>query len=155
MKVRWSLCVAVTIALSLSLSGCAVEQPLDKYVDVTGKVTYHGEPVNKGGIHFLPVEKGGLPATGDIIRGEIKNVTTRAQGDGVLPGSYKVAITAFEESESKRSTVSPGVIDPQEVQRAAENARTLIPPRYNNASDSGLTADVAPGHGVFNFELVD
>jgi hypothetical protein len=136
-----------------ALSGCAIEVPDSKYLQISGKVTYHGEPVESGAIHFLPEEAGGFPASGVIEKGQIKDVTTRKSGDGILAGIYKVAISASEGPVLEGRTSS--VPDPGQVERLAAESKSLIPPRYNNARDSGLRANVSPTNRVFDYELED
>jgi hypothetical protein len=155
-SIRAAILLIAPIALA-ALSGCPLEDvEKDLPLSITGTVTYHGGPVKKGAIHFLPVAPGDSPASGAIVDGEIKDVFTRTPGDGIKPGKYRIAITAFDEafleSVAKRDANGP---DPVEVGRAADNIRKLIPPRYSNPRDSGLTAEFSPSHRTLDLKLVD
>ena len=137
--------------------GCSIEEDhRDHYLPVTGRVTYNGGPVKMGTIHFVPVDPGNSPASGLIADGEITGVFTRTQGDGIKPGTYKIAITAYDEaflkSVAKRDASGP---DPVEVGRAAENIKKLTPVRDSNSRESGLTAEFSPRTPPLHLELVD
>ena len=152
---RMSLVVLATLVF---LPGCEIklEEDISGHLPVTGTVTYQGKPVLQGQIHFLPVEPRTPPASGTIRDGAIKDVFTRQPGDGVKSGRYRIAITtyddAFQKSVAKRDYTGP---DPEEVARAANQVKKLIPVRYNNARDSGLSADLSPSHYTLRLELVD
>jgi hypothetical protein len=141
----------------LTFSGCLaeVEDP-DRGLAISGTVTYRGSPVKMAAIHFLPTVVGGLPASGRIVDGEIKDVFTRTQGDGIKAGKYRIAIMsydeAFLESTAKRDFNGP---DPAEVARAANNFKSSIPIKYNNSRESGLVAEISPANRTLHLELVD
>ena len=147
-----------TLIILASHSGCTIEvdDHRDQHLPITGKVTYRGEPVERGAIHFLPIDPVNPPASGVILNGAIKDVFTRKPGDGARSGRYRIAISAFGEdlavSASKRDALGP---DPKEVTRIANQAKILIPVRYANARDSGLTAELSLGHHTLDLELVD
>jgi hypothetical protein len=90
------------------------------------------------------------------VNGEIKDVFTRTQGDGIKAGKYKIAIMSFDEafleSMARRDFNGP---DPDEVARAANNFKSSIPIRYNNSRESGLVAEISPGNRTIHLELVD
>ena len=140
-------------------TGCVVDESddPDRPVQVSGRVTYRGKPVERGMIHFLAVNPATNPtASGSITAGEIRAVSTRRPGDGIKPGRYKIAITAFDDdlvqSARKRDGTGP---DPIEVSRAANQIKKLIPVRYNNARESGLVAELTAAHHALDLELVD
>ncbi len=126
------------------------------FVPVSGGVKYRGEPVKRGTINFVPMATNGVAATGDVVDGKIKNVTTHTQGDGAKVGKYRVTIIAFDEAYvegvAKRGPNGP---DPQAVTELAANAKPLIPGRYGNAKDSGLTAEVTASANDFHYDLSD
>jgi hypothetical protein len=155
-SIRVGLCL-VALTVPSAFSGCLaeVEDP-DRGIPISGTVTHHGSPVKKGAIHFLPTIAGGLPATGSIADGVIKDVFTRTPGDGIKAGKYRVAIVSFDEafleSGSKRDFYGP---DPDEVARAVNNFKSSIPARYSNSRESGLVAEISPAHTAIHLELVD
>ena len=127
-----SLC-SILPALAL-LSGCGgrgVEQ-----IQVTGTVTFDGGAMpGPGTIYFTPVTAPeGTPlrpgtarfeADGSYIAGSFED------GDGLFPGTYKVAFHCWE--------VSPNMEDVQAV--------SFIPDKYTNAASSGFSVDVPAGSG--------
>jgi len=150
------LVVIIPIALAAT-PGCTVgDDEQDRHLAITGTVTYNGGPVKQGMIHFLPVDPRSPPATGAIADGEIKDVFTRTHGDGIGPGKYRIAITSYDdallESVARRDAGGP---DPDEVARAAAKIRKLIPVRYSNSRESGLTADFSPANRTLRLELAD
>jgi hypothetical protein len=155
-SVRFGLCL-LALTVPWTFSGCLaeVEDP-DRGLPISGTVTYRGSPVKRAAIHFLPTVAGGLPASGAIVDGEIKDVFTRTQGDGVKAGKYRIAIMSFDEaflaSMAKRDFNGP---DADEVARAANNFKSSIPIRYNNSRDSGLVEEISPSHHTIHLELVD
>lgn len=156
-----STCVQLTLTTLLSLAihfGCTIEvdEHLDQHLVITGKVTYHGETVKRGVIHFLPIDPANPPSSGVIADGAIKDVFTRKPGDGVRSGKYKIAITAFDkdlaERAAKRTPFGP---DPNEVTRIANQTKKLIPLRYANVRESGLTAEFSLSAHSLELDLVD
>ena len=110
---------------------------------VSGTVTFKGQPLDVGTISFRPA---GTSVTAD---GLIENGSYSISRDhGLVPGKYKVVISAGDGSKTKREAgVAPGS-EPRPKRQAIER----IPPQYNSAST--LTAEVtAGGKNVFPFDL--
>ncbi len=155
---RAGVCLLALTAPAVPLGCLEQGDDINRPLIITGTVTYHGSPVKQGTIHFLPVVTGNLPATGAIANGEITDVTTRKHGDGIKKGKYRLAIVPFDddflESAAKRNV---GGVDPDEVIRAAAdlNKRKLLPARYSNSRESGLTAEISPGNREIHLDLVD
>ncbi len=130
-SVRYS----VLLIASVLLAGCGSDGPALGTVE--GTVTYDGQPLEQGTIVFHPAK--GRPAHGKIENGRIIEVTTLQAGDGANVGPNKVAI--------------------QSVQRSADmnvQSKSLIPGRYGNPNQSGLTADIKQGGpNELTFELTD
>jgi hypothetical protein len=110
---------------SLALAGCRIEiEQNEGYLPIAGQVTYRGQPLRKGAIHFLPAGGDNLPASGEIADGAIKGVTSRKQGDGLKPGLYRVAITCFDDAfADSLATHGPGGPDPVEVGEAVAKSK--------------------------------
>lgn len=109
------------------LCGCAKEPN----PEVTGKVTFKGQPLPNAVVFFHP-QSGPASAGATQEDGTFKMIT-KQPGDGVLQGTCKVAITP---------------IDPEKLPLP-------IPARYTDTETSGLTANVEDGENVFDFELTD
>ncbi len=116
----------------LSLTGCSGVEPPPKTVKVEGTIHYKGTPLPQGKITFEPHEAGsaGLarPATGQIQDGKF-SVSTFNQGDGALPGTYKIAVESVEEVS-------------MEDFNAGKRERQLIPKKFASAKTSGLATTV-------------
>jgi hypothetical protein len=117
----------------LTFTGCG-----DSLVKVSGKVTLDGNPLTTGNISFAPMQSGQV-AIGTID--EKGNYTLQSGTQkGVPAGTYRVTIVAVE-------LVPPSPQNPEPL------PKVLTPPRYNDATTSGLTADVKPGNTTHNFDL--
>jgi len=154
MKFRRSLLPTYTICLAL-VGGCARgdRSPLG---DVTGSVTYQGQPLQSGTIVFEV--SGARPANGKIVAGKIAEVTTYDPDDGVPVGQARIAVFATEPAGSSAPAAAPpdpgGGMPPAEDYMGAD-ARSLIPERYNDPATSGLTWEIKPGDNVVTLELVE
>jgi hypothetical protein len=165
---RRTLALLIGPALLLVL-GCS-DDGLGKRYQVSGTVSYKGQPVPKARIAFYPSQgQGGGPgASGDVVDGKFASLTTLSPGDGVLAGDYKVTVDdrAANEEEmraeaEKLAKKHPGynvkMLPPgSEVQAAAlKKAKSSIPPKYQIPDTSDLKAKVDDSHTTFSFELKD
>lgn len=118
------------------LAGCSGGDPIPDLAEVTGTVTWNGEPLDGALISFTPKQ------SDKQGRGKSSSGTTDAQGKftlmykedlpGAIIGEHSVFITKNEGEEA-----GPGI----------------IPTKYN--FDSTLTANVkADGPNDFTFDLV-
>jgi hypothetical protein len=110
---------------------------------VEGQITYQGKALTKGSLIFkADAAKGN--ATKHQPHGAIDasgryKVTTHPR-DGAPPGWYKVGVVVTEPSDPKNPYSVP---------------RSLIPEKFNNAEESGLTLEVranAPA-GAYDLQL--
>jgi hypothetical protein len=128
--------------LALGLSGCGGGSDNLPREAVSGSVTLGGEPLAKGTIVFAPTsEKLPTNATAGIVDGKY----SIPRYEGLVPGTYKVAISSINEmAETKSPHGAPGKVGPP--------AKNLVPRQYNLASS--LTKDVKAGEtNTFDFEL--
>jgi hypothetical protein len=68
---------------------------LPSLVPVKGKVTYKGQPLTKGVIHFEPSDYG-RAAYGTLQSDGTYVLSTFKDGDGVVPGHHRVSITEVD-----------------------------------------------------------
>lgn len=109
--------------------GCGSAGP--KLYDVSGTVTWEGQPLKDGDIQFTPADESLVPASAKIVDGKY---ALQAPA-----GAHKVEVRA----------VRAGKFDP--VMNAATPVQ-YIPARYNDQTT--LTADVkADGPNQINFPL--
>lgn len=97
-RLRWS--GASMLVLAIGMLGC---NDGEKLYDVTGKVTFGGNPVPKGLIFFDP--NPGTPGTqgfANIENGQF-NTATPGKGKGIRGGSYTIRLSGFDGKEAPES----------------------------------------------------
>lgn len=151
--VRAALLAAVGIT---SIAGCGDGYGLARRYSVSGKVTYKGQPVEKGRINFVPEAVDGRPAAGEIENGSY-SLTTMAPSDGALPGKYKVTIVSKEIDDTEMKKIANGgqFHHDKAFAKAVKNAKALVPSKYALADTSGLEKTVAESSNYFDFDLAD
>ncbi len=130
------LAVAAAVALAL-VAGCDT----GPRSAVEGTVTYDGQPVDVGGIAFIPIgsdAEGRVRATGPIKDGHYELDSRK----GPLPGNYRVEIT-WQKKTGKKVTIEFGHKKDETVQ--------VIPDKYNTKSE--LTVEIKPGRNTLPFDL--
>ncbi len=129
-----TLTVGLLLVVGVGIPGCGKRSDL---AIATGKVTFKGKPLKTGHIVMEPAT--GRSARGRIVDGEIVDLHTYENGDGVRIGTHQVSITAFVR-EPKGMEIVP----------------SAIPERYRDPSSSGLTATIEAGKtNELLFELVE
>jgi hypothetical protein len=130
-----SLFLLALSAVTLSLVGCSPSK-----VPVSGKLEWaDGQPATElvdGQVIFESAELK-TSARGVITKDGTFRITTETANDGVLPGTYKVAVVEH---------------------RPAPEGTTKLPPqhlqdKYYSFDTSGLTATIAPGQADLVFKL--
>ena len=139
---RWNL--ALTLAAGLMASGCARSEDDLPREAVSGTVTLDGQPLADGTIQFTPATNAGGPAIGG--GGPVENGRfSIARENGLVPGSYKVAINAADQKKREETTKGP-------VRKGLGLAKELIPANYN--SQTTLTAEIKKGGSAdLNYDL--
>jgi hypothetical protein len=113
---RRSYCVA--LSLVFLLAGC---DSRPRRVPVSGQVLIDGQPVTAGSIQVVPDDA--RPAQGTIDEQGHFTLTTYEQGDGCVPGTHRVAVSATE-------------------MIGGDQVRYLVPQKYADFSSSGLTVTI-------------
>lgn len=129
--------VVAGLAVAFSVVGCGGGTTIER-ADVTGKVTFDGQPLETGSVTFLPTTIGkGVPVTAEIKAGAFSFT-----GDsGATVGPNRVEITSIKKT-GKVSNFD-GIQTEETIQ--------FIPVRYNQESE--LTADVKPSGNQPEFAL--
>ena len=113
----------VTLSASLVvlgfLAGCGDGRPAR--VPVAGKVLIDGRPLTSGTVRIVPGDA--RPATGTIDAQGRFTLSTFEEGDGCVPGTHGVEVTATETDAQNR-------------------LRRLVPEKYARASTSKLTVTI-------------
>jgi len=125
----------VVLATAGLAAGCSRDQG-PSLVPVKGVVTLDGKPLSSGIVQFQPAT--GQPATGEIAGDGSFTLSRNAPGDGVPPGTYRVAVVSY---------------DPTAETQSVENLR--VPLKYTRFGSSGIEFTVFPGtKGPLAIELV-
>jgi hypothetical protein len=128
------IAAACGFALLLCLSGCGRR---DGLTEISGAVTYDGQPVKKGAISLLPADGQGPTAAAVIADGKYSVKVT--------PGKKQVKIEGFRVTGQKqynpRDPKSP-MVDVQEQ---------ILPERYNAKTE--LSREIASGAKTVDFAL--
>lgn len=120
--------------LLLCLSGCGRR---DGLTEITGAVTYDGQPVQKGTISLLPADGQGPTAAAIIANGKYSVK--------IAPGTKKVKIEGFKVTGQERYKPNDPTSPMVDIQVQ------ILPERYNAKSE--LTRDIASGAGTLDFAL--
>jgi hypothetical protein len=135
---RWRLAQAVSVASCICLFGCSDE--LGNRQPVEGQVTLGGQPLDSGSIEFTPLdEKVGTKSGGEIKAGKY----SIPRENGLIPGKYRVRITAATEADRLAPGELPGPTGPGGKER--------VPPEFNIKSE--IEANVTTGTNTFNYEI--
>jgi hypothetical protein len=128
---RWLVVAAVVLA-----GGCGSDLP-----QVTGSVTYRGQPVAEGKVVFHPI---GIGVVGyGALQSDGTFAVQTGSAAGLPEGDYKVTVVATRVTPSSQ----PGGVPTFEH---------LIPERYGRAQDTDLQVKVtADGENDFPLELKD
>jgi hypothetical protein len=115
--------VLCAVLAALASAGCGSDEPAR--VIVSGNVSFDGQPVQLGGIQFVPQE--GTPGVAALF--EISGGHYAAEAKGGLPvGNYKVEIRAFRAAANSSSPA------PREQ---------YIPAKYNTNSELTTTVEAS------------
>lgn len=118
--------------------GCGGADTLER-VEVRGKVTFAGKPVQNGEIRFFPTQETKGPVSGAPIVDGKYDVTQRG---GVPVGSHRVEIEAFRSSRAYA-----------ELNAEGGHREQYLPEKFNIGSKltTVITADADPPE--LNFDL--
>ena len=137
---RMALIVGLFAFAMLFMAGCG-SGGLPQ-ADVSGKVTFQGEPVPGVLVSFTPER--GPGASGKTDAQGNYTLSTKKTGDGAVVGHHIVAISQPRQGMILEKGKPPQVAPPPKM---------VIPPKYANAQTSGLTAEVKVGDNTLDFKL--
>jgi hypothetical protein len=132
-----SLFLAAAV-LALAGWGCASNSDRSR---VQGAVRYNGEPVDDGGIAFIPDEGNATDAraTGPIQDGRYDFDDNR----GPYPGKYRVAIYWNKKTGRTLTSKASGA--------TKDERKQALPAKYN--TNTALKVEVKPGRNTLDFDL--
>ena len=127
----------------LFLFGCGRSGP--EVVPVRGKVTFGGGDWPKPGVLYFTIDQAaeglpGIPGLGRFGTDGKLTVTTFKEGDGLIPGHYKIGVECWE-------------VEP--LMGGGRPPKMYVPDKYQNARTSGLELTVESGQPVVevNFDI--
>jgi hypothetical protein len=124
--------------VAAALLGCGGS---DLGAEVSGTVTLDGKPVGPGVIVFASKGAARNPAEG-AIQPDGSYFLKTSRDVGLLPDSYAVAVSVFEDPE-----VAAG-------ERSTVPSKLVTPEKYASHETSGLEYEVRPGGNTIDIELV-
>jgi hypothetical protein len=126
----------VGFALLALGAGCSGGSP----ASLKGKVSYDGQPVDNGGILFLPAdESSGVKLAAAIENGEYVIPAER----GAVPGVYRVEIRWSKKTGKQIPSADPGM--------TVEETKEALPAQFN--TNSTLSREIKAGENMLDFEL--
>ena len=131
---------AVAVALLATVAGCGGGYEGDQRAEVTGKVTYDGEPVSQGALNLIPLGHAGNKVSVAIVDGAY----TVPEGRGPNFGKYRVEVYYFKPAGVTR--VGAPLDDD-----LASATHQVVPPKFN--SQSTLELEVGAKKVVQDFVL--
>jgi hypothetical protein len=160
----------VLLAITALASGCGDSNP--KTYPVSGVVTLDGKPVPGATVTFIPDDsKSKSAATNCDAQGKY-SMSTFKQGDGAIPGSYKVIVAKYQKGaeENPYGDKPPEAVEqtPEAISEAygkgysgppkgnaakAPKEWNDVPAKYSDLATSGLTFIVELKDNTFNIEL--
>lgn len=132
--------MSITCLLGSLLLGCGAGEPDHGPLGtLSGKVTFYGTPLTEGSI-ILSRDGGGSGAAPMQADGTFF-VTDRI--GGIPVGTYKVGFEAAQE-EVPATADSP----------AQMRAKIILPEKYYDTAESGLTVEVKEGPNTLEFDVI-
>ncbi|HTN74651.1 MAG TPA: carboxypeptidase-like regulatory domain-containing protein [Pirellulaceae bacterium] len=137
--------IALSLLTLLLFPGC---QRGPELLPVHGTVTLDGQPIENASVMFVAVA-GGRPAAGITDSAGRYALTTYKPNDGCAPGKHTVCIT-LNQIEGSGGTMTPeGAVSGSGLIKTT----WIVPERYSDLRNSGLTADVRRKQQTYDFAL--
>lgn len=137
---------AIGLFLCLAITGCGDSDELQR-TEVTGKVTFDGEPVNEGTMTLIPAAGNQGSGSGTaIVDGEY----TIEREKGPTPGTYQVQIVGRRKTGKEIPAgppAPPGSMVPE--------IESYIPAKYNTATTLTINIDSVAVEKDFNLTSAD
>jgi hypothetical protein len=128
---------------------------------VSGVVTFRGKPLEGARVVFISKDPGGLPASGITDEDGIYHLTTFEAGDGAVAGTYGVKVAKYDGHSPHEPAEDVKEISYEEEQKLvfAEDekphpiAKSVLPKKYDNEVNSGLTHTVTEQSTQFDIQI--
>jgi hypothetical protein len=143
-----SVCLSLVALVAVFASGCGESSNL---LPATGTITYQGKPLANATVTFIP-EKGDM-STGTTDASGKYEMKTRGK-PGANPGKNMVSVTK-QDLQGVNTSMTAEDMKNMASKGASFTPKNLVPIKYSNPMQSGLTADVQSGKSTFDFALTD
>lgn len=141
--------------LIIAAGGCGGGDGKVDVYPVKGTVTFNGKPMIGGGsITFVPTSpQEGKTAGGIINEDGTYEMTTYAEGDGSMAGTFRVVVTqvTVQEPDYGGDSDAGGTAPGEPVETVGMEDR--IPPIYSDAAQSPATVTVEEKDNVIDIKL--
>ena len=159
MRNDWLIFLCCLVGATI-LPGCGRGPNVPKTAAVRGCVRLDGKPVEGADVGFYCQIAGGRPATGKTDAEGRYSLSTFGVNDGAILGRHTVAISKFVFERDANGRNGPigdngmkSAPSTGPMRLASAKARSALPQKYSNPSESGLTVEVKPEGGEINFNL--
>jgi hypothetical protein len=156
-SVAWGSCRVPALVVLLVISGCG-QATGPVFAPVTGRVTFNGQPLEEGTIHFFPDESQGT--SGPMSMAAMQNdgrYSLRGPGKyvGAIVGNHRVYLTMPFPELGPTPVVIDGEVVVQEPPRNRPVSMAFrIPKKYLQPETTEWTAAVVKGAAnLFDFEI--
>lgn len=126
------LAAPIAALVALIAAGCGESPPLTPVgatVPTRGKITFKGAPLTQGTIRFAPSDAG-RDGTATIQPDGTFVATTFQEGDGLLRGSYKVAVSG-----------------------TGKAGKEVVAAKFRNPASSTVEIDIVDGKSDYPIDL--
>lgn len=121
------VCLSLVTVLFI---GCGKSGGPERF-EVSGKVTFNGEPIADGDITFQPTEGSNAPTAS----GTIKNGLYKLEGEfGVAAGTYEVRINSYRASAPGDRMLPGGDLDMPPETPGVPSRDQILPEKFNTKS---------------------
>ena len=134
------IAIGLFAVAAVAVSGCGPAGL--PQAEVSGKVTFQGQPVADVLVTFTPER--GPGALGKTDADGNYSLMTKKPGDGAVIGRHVVSIK--QQSQGM-------ILEKGQPPRMAPPPKVVIPPKFAENASSGLSADVKDEENVINFDL--
>jgi hypothetical protein len=147
----WIVTARVSVMGLLVLAlGCGKSIHSTDHAEVTGKVTYNGQPVTGGSISFVSQEEGAFANNGRIDESGNYKINSPV-GPVKITIDNRVLRTGIREQAMKGAGPRPGQPDPDPI----KGVYVEIPQKYYQVDTTDMTYTVKAGAQTFDIELKD
>ena len=142
---RGTFLIGATLLLAL---GCGGGERTEGLAPVTGRITYDGQPVPAGQIHFYPAD-GKRQSSGTIDADGNYALTSYKPGDGALIGKHRVVIDATRPMDP---LPDPDTLDATKAAPPKPPER-ILPAQYYDRATTPLEREVKDDDNVIDFDI--